>query len=104
MRNIVIVAVVLALASAALAGQNGTPKPEAPKPIAAIAWLVGGVWTADTSQMSPFRAQDMQGKEADMRVQVLRKSNDDYTWTLEEKEGANWKQLLRLEYLRTAGE
>jgi len=49
-----------------------------------------------------FRAPGMQGKEADMRVRVAHKTNDVYIWTLEEKDAAEWKQLLKLEYLRTA--
>jgi hypothetical protein len=174
MRKAIALPAVLAVA-AGVFGQESAPKPQMPKPISALAWLVGGVWTADTSKMAPgqrrietryewsdnhafirfnthfvsdkgtlrnydghffwnpeqsslavwymdardaitqgrvqldgdlmtitFRAEDMQGKEADMRVQVARKSNDDYIWTLEEKEAADWKQLLKLEYVRGA--
>ena len=39
---------------------------------------------------------------ADLRVQVTRKTNDHYTWTLEEKQPAGWGQLMSLEYLRVA--
>jgi hypothetical protein len=175
MRHALALPLVLALATVAFSGQESAPKPQAAKPIAVLAWLVGGVWTADTSQMGPglerietryqwsdnnafirfnthfvsdkgtlrnydghffwnpaesslavwymdareaitqgrvrvegdlmeitFRAPDMQGKEADMRVRVARKTHDDYIWTLEEKDAADWRQLLKLEYLRAA--
>ena len=49
-----------------------------------------------------FRGQDFEGKMADLRVLVAKKSNDDYTWTLEEKQATGWGQLAGLEYLRTA--
>ena len=49
-----------------------------------------------------FRGTDFEGKAADLRVLVARKTNDDYTWTLEEKQAAGWGQLASLEYLRTA--
>jgi hypothetical protein len=145
------------------------------KPISDLAWLVGGVWTADASRMGDgmkrietryvwsdnnafirftthfvsdkgtaktydgnffwepqksqlamwymdyaneiiqgpiaisgettkfsFRATDFGGKPADMQVELLRKSNDKYQWTLEEKIADAWKQLATLEYVRTA--
>lgn len=50
-----------------------------------------------------FRAMDFEGKPADFRVHVTRKTNDHYDWLLEEKQAEEWKQLLALEYLRTAG-
>jgi hypothetical protein len=34
-------------------GQEKEKKPEAPKPISTLAWLVGGVWTADASKTFP---------------------------------------------------
>jgi hypothetical protein len=37
-----------------------------------------------------------------MQVNLLKKSNDKYQWTLEEKVGDSWKQLATLEYVRTA--
>jgi hypothetical protein len=145
------------------------------KPISDLAWLVGGVWTADASKMGNgmkrietryvwsdnhafirftthfvsdqgtaktydgnffweptkaqlamwymdyaneivqgpvaisgettklwFHATDLEGKPADMQVDLLRKSNDKYQWTLEEKGGESWKPLATLEYVRTA--
>jgi hypothetical protein len=145
------------------------------KPISNLAWLVGGVWTADASKMGDgmkrietryvwsdnsafirftthfvsdkgtaktydgnffwepaksqlamwymdyaneivqgpveiggettklsFHATDFEGKPADMQVNLLKKSNDKYQWTLEEKVGDSWKQLATLEYVRTA--
>lgn len=145
-------------------------------PIAALGWLVGGVWTADGTKVAPgmlcietryqwsdngayirftthfvrdkgtlrnydgsffwdperaslamwymdarnsitqgpvqiygevmqmtFRATDFEGKPADLRVKVTRKTNDDYNWLLEEKQPDGWKQLATLEYLRLAG-
>jgi hypothetical protein len=45
--------IILAAASTAMWPQDGAKKTEAPKPIAALAWLVGGVWTADASTLGP---------------------------------------------------
>jgi hypothetical protein len=169
--------VLLVVGSSALWGQDAAKKPaEAAKPIAPLAWLVGGVWTADTSKAGPgmknietryqwsdnsafirftthfvmekgtlknydgnffwdaqksalgfwymsargviyeglvslqgdvmvltFRGEDFDGKMSDLRVTVTRKTNDHYNWLLEEKQADAWKQLLTLEYLRTAG-
>lgn len=55
----------------------------------------------ETTKFS-FRATDFEGKPADMQVELLKKSNDKYQWTLEEKVGDAWKQLATLEYVRTA--
>jgi hypothetical protein len=156
--------------------QETEKKQEAPKPISALTWLVGGVWTADASKMAPgmqrietryqwsdnsayirfnthfvfdkgtakaydgnffwnseqktlamwymsaqneitegpvevngdvmkvsFRGPDFDGKVADMQVFVKRKTNDDYRWSVQEKEGDTWKEVAALEYLRVAG-
>ena len=40
----------VALATTTLCGQEAAKKP---RPIAALGWLVGGVWTADASKMAP---------------------------------------------------
>ena len=50
-----------------------------------------------------FRAEDFEGKMADMQARVIRKTNDKYQWVLEEKQAEVWKQLATLEYLRVAG-
>ncbi|HXM15785.1 MAG TPA: hypothetical protein VN933_11130 [Candidatus Eremiobacteraceae bacterium] len=158
------------------AGTGGTSAVDAKTtPISNLAWLVGGVWTADASKMGDgmkrietryvwsdnnafirftthfvsdkgtaktydgnffwepaksqlamwymdyaneivqgpvaisgettklsFHATDLEGKPADMQVELLKKSNDKYQWTLEEKIGDSWKQLATLEYVRTA--
>lgn len=156
-------------------GQEGAKNTAPSKPITALGWLVGGVWTADGSKIGAgmqrietryqwsdndayirftthfvmdkgtlknydgsffwdperaslamwymdarnsitqgpvqfegdtllltFRAHDFEGKMADLRVKVTRKTNDDYNWLLEEKQPEGWKQLARLEYLRVA--
>lgn len=50
-----------------------------------------------------FQGKDFDGKMADMQVSVIRKTNDDYQWVLEEKQAEGWKRLAALEYLRVAG-
>jgi len=47
-----------------------------------------------------FKAPDFEGKIADLKVEVARKTNDKYVWTLFEKEGDGWKPLASLEYNR----
>jgi hypothetical protein len=47
-----------------------------------------------------FHGPDFEGNMADLRVKVLRKTNDDYQWSVAEKQGDSWKQLAQLEYLR----
>lgn len=51
-----------------------------------------------------FRGEDFDGKMVDLRVVVARKTNDDYLWSVAEKQGENWKELAALEYLRVAGQ
>lgn len=47
-----IVAMMVAVAALAW-GQKTQKKAEEPKPISALSWLVGGVWTADASKLGP---------------------------------------------------
>lgn len=177
MKEMVSCVVALMLAAVSLHGQGSEKKAEAPKPISALAWLIGGVWTADASKMGPgmqrietryqwsdnnayirfnthfvfdkgtaktydgnffwnpeqkalamwymdarnsitqgpvemtgdlmtitFRGPDFEGKLADLKVFVARKNNDDYRWSVEEKQEDNaWKEVAALEYLRVAG-
>jgi hypothetical protein len=50
-----------------------------------------------------FHGEDFVGKQADMEVDVTRKTNDRYQWMLEEKTAGGWTQLATLEYNRVAG-
>jgi len=50
-----------------------------------------------------FRGQDFEGKMADLRVDVTRKNADKYHWSLQEKQGEQWKELAALDYLRVPG-
>ena len=166
----------MAMGAALAWSQDTQKKTEEPKPISALSWLVGGVWTADASKMGPgmqrietryqwsdnnsyirfnthfvfakgtaksydgnffwnpiqkslsmwymdaknaitegpvevngdvtkmsFHGPDFEGKEADLRVFVARKTKDDYRWSVEEKQEEGWKEIAALEYLRTAG-
>ncbi|MGA2419160.1 MAG: hypothetical protein ABSG69_03700 [Candidatus Acidiferrum sp.] len=51
-----------------------------------------------------FHDEDFGGKMADLRVLVTRKTNDDYRWSVSEKEAGTWKGIASLEYLRVAGQ
>jgi hypothetical protein len=58
--------------------------------------------SGDTMAMT-FRGTDFEGKDADLRATVTRRTNDEYSWLLEEKQPGAWKQLLALTYRRAAG-
>jgi len=62
----------------------------------------GGVLVDGDVTTLTFRAEDFEGKMADLRALVSKKTKDQYTWTLEEKQAAGWGQLASLEYLRSA--
>ena len=47
-----------------------------------------------------FRGQNFEGKQGDLKVEVTRKTNDQYHWALFEKTGEEWKEMFGLEYLR----
>ena len=47
-----------------------------------------------------FRGPDFQGTVADLRVDVLRKTNDLYHWSVSEKQGEQWKELGTFDYVR----
>jgi hypothetical protein len=164
--------------AASVAGEKtpATKTPEA-RPVDALSWVVGGVWTADASRLAPgmqrietryqwsdnhayirfnthfvfekgaaktydgnlfwnpdqkslaiwymdhansitegpleidgnlwtisFHGPDFEGHLADLRVRITRKTNDDYNWSVAEKQGETWKDLAQLEYLRVPGE
>jgi hypothetical protein len=162
--------------SAAATASDKAPSAQpaaATKPIDALSWVIGGVWTADASKLAPgmqrietryqwsdnhayirftthfvfdkgtvknydgsffwnpatknlalwymdtqntitessvqidgnqwtmqFRGEDFAEKMADLRVVVTRKTGDDYSWSLSEKQGDTWMPLMALEYLR----
>jgi hypothetical protein len=48
-----------------------------------------------------FRGEDFEGKMADLRVIVTRKSNSLYTWALSERDNEKWKPLAGLTYARS---
>jgi hypothetical protein len=50
-----------------------------------------------------FRGEDSEGKMTDLQVEVNRKTNDLYRWSLQEKDGEKWKELASLDYKRMAG-
>jgi len=169
-------ALLIALLLCGISSAQPSDSPSKANPIHSLSWLVGGVWTADATNLGPgmqrietryqwsdnnaylrftthfvsdkgaahtydgnlfwdpagktlamwymdaqnsvtqgpmqvdgdnwrisFHAPDFEGKMADLRVNVVRKSNDKYRWSLEEKQGEQWKQLATLDYLRMPG-
>lgn len=168
---------ILTLTAAFASPQSNAKKADSPKPIRALEWLVGGVWTADVSAMgngmqrietryqwsdnnsfvrfnthfisdkgvsrtydgnlfwSPaikslaiwymnadndiiegpiqidgdnwtitFRGYDFDGKMADLRAEITRKSPDLYHWLVREKQpDSTWKEMMALDYRRVAG-
>jgi hypothetical protein len=64
-----------------------------------------GSVVADSSSFGmQFRSVDFEGKPADLRVSVTRRSVDHYTWALSERAGDDWKELAVLEYMRQSDE
>ncbi len=50
-----------------------------------------------------FHGPDFEGKVADLQVIVAKKTNDDYRWSVLEKQGDKWTELAALEYIRVPG-
>jgi len=174
-RTALTAALILASLLALPVGAQQKPPAQAQpqKPISQLAWLVGGVWTADASNLGQgkmrietrytwsdngafirfnthfitdrgelknydgnlywdptkkglaiwymsasnaitegpividgdlwqvtFQGEDFDAKPATLRVDVVRKTNNQYRWTLTEKQGDAWKQLATLVYDR----
>jgi len=166
----------LIVLAATCAAQKPAPPAAPAKPVGVLAWLVGGIWTADTSAMGQgmqrietryawsdngsflrfnthfvfdkgtartydgnlfwdparktlaiwymnpdneivegpmqvegdnwtvsFRATDPEGKLADLRAEITRKSPDSYHWLVREKSGDLWKEIMALDYRRLPG-
>ena len=49
-----------------------------------------------------FTGENFEGKPAELRVLLSRRSNDSYTWLLQEKNVEGWKELGKLDYNRSA--
>jgi hypothetical protein len=65
--------------------------------------LTEGTVTADGDNFRfDFRGTNFEGKPADLRVMLLRKNNDLYTWQLQEKGSEGWKEMAKLDYARSA--
>jgi hypothetical protein len=60
----------------------------------------GPVTISDAGLQMLFRGTDFEGKLADLRVDVTKRTSDLYRWTLLEKQGDTWKQLASLDYAR----
>jgi hypothetical protein len=56
-------------------------------------------WEGDVLS-ARFAAPDFEGRIADLKVEVTRKTNDKYVWALFEKDDNGWKPLALLEYNR----
>jgi hypothetical protein len=66
--------------------------------------ITEGVITVDGNTLRfDFRGINFEGQLADLRVTLLRKNNDLYTWQLQEKASdGHWKDLAKLDYVRSA--
>jgi hypothetical protein len=53
LRRVVLCLGLLGVANSGICAQGPSKKPDVTKPISALAWLVGGVWTADASRLGP---------------------------------------------------
>jgi hypothetical protein len=49
-----------------------------------------------------FSGTNFEDKPAELRVLLLRKGNDLYTWQLQEKASEGWKEMAKLDYARSA--
>jgi hypothetical protein len=56
----------------------------------------------DVTRIS-IHGPDFEGKIADLQALVTCKTNDHYRWSILEKEGDTWKEVVALEYLRMPG-
>ena len=62
-----------------------------------------GTVTADGDNFRfDFRGTNFEGQPADLRVTLLRKNNDLYTWQLQEKASEGRKEMAKLDYARSA--
>lgn len=48
-----------------------------------------------------FRGENFEGKMSDLRVNLTKKSNDQYHWQLLEKSGDSWKEMAGLDFNRS---
>jgi len=65
--------------------------------------ITEGTVTVDGDQFEfDFAGENFEGKPAELRVLLWRKSNESYTWLLQEKSAEGWKELGKLNYDRSA--